>query len=82
MWCLVVALALLAALPAVADDKGDAMRRDWAAFNTMAGHFQQSLWDYAESVASAEARVDALDARLKWVLDNWVKPPQSADEKK
>jgi hypothetical protein len=75
MWRTIFALALLAAVPALADDKGDAMRRDWAAFNTMAGHFQQSLWDYAESVASAEVRADALEARLKWVLDNWVPKP-------
>ena len=72
-----VIVGVLALLPSLAWAQASKnMNEDWIGFQVALKHVQEDLNAVmAEDQAATKSATDA-DARLKWVLDNWVgKPP-------
>ncbi len=49
------------------------LNQDWVALNVQLGHVQKSLAAYVAERGADRAAAAESEARLKWVLDNWVK---------
>lgn len=56
------------------------LQEDWISLNIALNHVKQELTDYIRQATDAQQHAVEAEARLKWVLDNWIpkaEPPQA-----
>ena len=68
---LLIAALIALSTPALAQTADARLNRDWIGLGTAQEHLAESLAAYIKDV---NTRTADLESRLKWVLDNWLKP--------
>ena len=74
----IAGLLVLAPGLAWAQGAGKDLNEDWIGLQVMLGHVQRDMAALVGENNGAAGKAAVSEARLKWVLDNWVGKPPAA----